>query len=197
MAERVEAVRPEDSGTPPQLSEAPSESHAAAPTRRKLQLDTFRSLRHRDYRLLWLGTVSGSSAQWIEQVTISWLTYDLTGSAYLLGLVNGARSLPHLLFGPFTGVAADRSERKRSILLPSCATLNAVGDGSCSSVVWSALRTTRSLVLGSSRGSPDAAGLARQEPGTFVRVRPTPALDERQRPGRGWSGAATAPDCQG
>jgi MFS transporter, DHA1 family, staphyloferrin A biosynthesis exporter len=73
---------------------------------------TFRSLRYRDYRLLWIGTLFASAAQWIQQVTVGWLTLELTGSAFLLGAVNGFRALPLLFLAPLGGVAADRIERK-------------------------------------------------------------------------------------
>ncbi|MFN8558965.1 MAG: MFS transporter, partial [Dehalococcoidia bacterium] len=77
---------------------------------------TFASLRHRDYRLLWFGTLFSSSGQWIQQVSIGWLTYQVTGSPLLLGAVNGFRSLPLLFLAPFGGVAADRLDRKRLML---------------------------------------------------------------------------------
>ncbi len=80
------------------------------------RLQTFSALSHRDYRLLWFGTLFSSSGQWIQQVSISWLTYDMTGSAFLLGAVNGFRALPLLLLGPVGGVAADRLNRKRLLL---------------------------------------------------------------------------------
>jgi MFS family permease len=73
---------------------------------------TFRSLKYRDYRLLWIGTLFTSSGQWIQQITVGWLTYELTSSAFLLGAVNGFRALPLLFFAPLGGVAADRVERK-------------------------------------------------------------------------------------
>jgi MFS family permease len=73
---------------------------------------TFRSLQYRDYRLLWIGTLFTSSGQWIQQITVGWLTYELTSSAFLLGAVNGFRALPLLFFAPLGGVAADRVERK-------------------------------------------------------------------------------------
>ena len=75
-------------------------------------LSTFRSLRYPNYRLLWFGTLFSSSGQWIQQVTISWLAYQMTGSAFLLGAINGFRALPLLFLAPFGGVAADRLDRK-------------------------------------------------------------------------------------
>ena len=80
------------------------------------RFNTFRSLRHRNYRLLWIGTLFSSSGQWIQQAALGWLTYDMTGSAALLGAVNGARSLPLLFLGPVGGVAADRFDKKRLML---------------------------------------------------------------------------------
>lgn len=88
----------------------------APATGRRGRLGTFDSLRYRDYRLLWFGTLFSSSGQWIQQVSLGWLTYALTGSPFLLGLINGLRSLPLLILGPFGGVAADRLDRKRLML---------------------------------------------------------------------------------
>ncbi len=100
------AIRPtdpiDDAGTP-----------AATP---RSGITTFRSLRHRNYRLLWFGTLFSSSGQWIQQVTLGWIAYDMTGSGAVLGAVNGLRSLPLLVLGPFGGVAADRFDRKRLII---------------------------------------------------------------------------------
>jgi len=50
---------------------------------------------------------------WIQQVSLGWLTYEVTNSAFMLGAVNGLRSLPPLLLGPFGGVAADRLDRRQ------------------------------------------------------------------------------------
>lgn len=76
----------------------------------------FSSLHYRDFRYLWAGTLLMSAGQWIQQVTVSWLVYDLTGSATLLGAVSGLRTLPFLLVAPGAGVVADRLDRRRLIL---------------------------------------------------------------------------------
>lgn len=49
-------------------------------------------------------------------MSLGWLTYELTGSAFLLGAISGARTLPALLLGPFGGLAADRLNRKLVML---------------------------------------------------------------------------------
>ncbi len=74
---------------------------------------TFSSLQHRNYRLLWLGTLVSSSGDWMDQIAFNWLVYDLTGSAIYLGLVNFCRMAPILLFTLIGGVVADRAERRR------------------------------------------------------------------------------------
>ncbi|MBI4213085.1 MAG: MFS transporter [Chloroflexi bacterium] len=79
-------------------------------------LATFASLRHRDFRLLWLGTCFMSAGQWIQQVTLGWLVYDLTSSAALLGLIGAVRALPFLVVSPTAGVIADRVDRRVIIL---------------------------------------------------------------------------------
>jgi len=73
-------------------------------------------LRYRNYRLLWTGTLFSSSGLWIQQVSVGWLTYELTGSAFLLGLVNGFRAIPLLFLAPIGGVAADRFDSRRLML---------------------------------------------------------------------------------
>ena len=83
---------------------------------RRIRLRTFASLRHADYRYLWTGTLLMSSGQWIQQVTLGWLLYDLTGNSMLLGALNGLRALPFLITGPLAGVAADRMDRRRLLL---------------------------------------------------------------------------------
>jgi|DewCreStandDraft_5_1066085.scaffolds.fasta_scaffold00063_3 MFS family permease len=76
-------------------------------------LGTFKSLRHRNFRLLWFGLLFSSAGQWIQQVTLGWLVYELTDSAALLGIVNGLRAVPFLLTGPLAGVLADRLDRRQ------------------------------------------------------------------------------------
>jgi MFS family permease len=76
----------------------------------------FASLRHVDYRYLWTGTLMMSAGQWVQQVTLGWLLYDLTANSMLLGALNGLRALPFLITGPMAGVAADRMDRRKLLL---------------------------------------------------------------------------------
>lgn len=85
----------------------------AAPGR----LAVFSSLRYRDFRLLWLGVLFTSSGQWMEQVAMGWLILELTDSPFMLGAKMFFRSIPLLFFGSIGGVAADRIDRKKMMII--------------------------------------------------------------------------------
>ena len=89
---------------------------AVKAARARFRFQTFSSLRHLNYRYLWTGTLMMSAGQWIQQVTLGWLVYELTSSSVLLGALNGLRALPFLVTGPMAGVAADRMDRQRLML---------------------------------------------------------------------------------
>ena len=73
---------------------------------------TFTALRHRNFRWLWAGTFFSTGGQWIQQATLGWVVYDLTGSGTLLGAVLAMRAIPMLLLAPVSGVVADRFDRR-------------------------------------------------------------------------------------
>lgn len=82
------------------------------PEARRWPPSTFRSLQHRNFRLLWFGNLVSHSGDWMDQIAFNWLVYDMTGSAFYLGLINFCRMAPILVFTPIAGVVADRVERR-------------------------------------------------------------------------------------
>jgi MFS transporter, DHA1 family, staphyloferrin A biosynthesis exporter len=96
------------------LTESVEAAVEVAPARSRFQ--TFSSLRHLDFRYLCCGTFMMSAGQWIQQVTLGWLVYELTGNSIFLGALNGLRALPFLVTGPMAGVAADRMDRRLLML---------------------------------------------------------------------------------
>jgi predicted MFS family arabinose efflux permease len=75
------------------------------------------SLRLRNFRWLLAGTILGNASTWIQQVTVSWLVYDITGSGTLLGSVNLVRSMAALSLVPIAGLLIDRLNRRTLILM--------------------------------------------------------------------------------
>ncbi|HLH31160.1 MAG TPA: MFS transporter, partial [Terriglobia bacterium] len=74
-----------------------------------------RSLRHRNYRLFFIGQSLSLIGTWMTQVATSWLIYRLTNSAWLLGLVGFSGQLPAFFLAPFAGVWVDRWDRHRTL----------------------------------------------------------------------------------
>ena len=75
------------------------------------------ALRHRNFRIFWLGQMVSLIGTWMQNMAQAWLVLDLTGSPFLLGLVGAAQFGPFLLFSLLAGVAADRLPRRRLLIL--------------------------------------------------------------------------------
>jgi MFS family permease len=86
------------------------------PERRAGGISTFASLRNTNYLYLWIGNLFNTAGLWIQQVTIGWLVWELSGSATLVGIASSLRFLPFLFIGPLGGVAADRMDRRRLLM---------------------------------------------------------------------------------
>jgi MFS family permease len=64
------------------------------------------------FRFFWVTTLLVSFAVQIMAVSIAWQIYDVTGNAFLLGLVGLSLFLPALVLILVTGLAADRFNRR-------------------------------------------------------------------------------------
>ena len=91
---------------------AASGAEAAAPPK----VGPFAALAVRDFRLLLIGTTLSNAAQWIQQVTLGWLVYDLTASGTMLGTINLVRSVATLGLAPVAGTVIDRLPRRTLML---------------------------------------------------------------------------------
>lgn len=67
---------------------------------------------YQGFRFYWLTTLSVSFAVQIMSVSIAWQIYDVTGEAFLLGLVGLSLFLPSLVLILVTGLTADRFNRR-------------------------------------------------------------------------------------
>lgn len=92
---------------------------AAPPPRVK----PYRTLRHRDYRLLWSAEFVSTLGSQIQRVGIAWQVFELTGDPLQLGLLGLFRFVPVAAFGLFGGVLADRRDRRRLLLISQFALL--------------------------------------------------------------------------
>lgn len=75
-------------------------------------LNPFRVLQaHRNFRLFWIGQTVSLIGTWMQQVGQGWLALQLSDSAFIVGLVSAAGSLPVLLFSLYAGVVIDRRDK--------------------------------------------------------------------------------------
>jgi len=78
---------------------------------------TFASLSHRNFRLFFLGQGISQVGNWMTLVTQTLFVLELTRSGIALGLLAAAQFAPVLLFGPFAGLIADRSDKRRLLVV--------------------------------------------------------------------------------
>jgi MFS family permease len=75
-----------------------------------------RALRHRDFRLFFIGQGVSQMGTWLQMIATSWLVYRLSDSTFLLGLAAFALQVPFLVLTPLAGVFVDRLDRRRVLL---------------------------------------------------------------------------------
>jgi MFS family permease len=75
-----------------------------------------RALRHRDFRLFWGGNFLSNIGTWMQNVAQGWLVLTLTNSAFWLGIVGFASSIPILFFALIGGVIADHVNNRKLLI---------------------------------------------------------------------------------
>jgi len=76
-----------------------------------------RAFHSRNYRLYFVGQGTSLIGNWISTTALSWYGYELSGSAFVLGLLLFASQIPTLLLAPVAGVWSDRTNRRRLLLI--------------------------------------------------------------------------------
>src|ERR1044071_4261294 len=72
---------------------------------------------HRNFRLFWIGQTISLIGTWMQQVGQGWLALQLSNSAFIVGLVSAAGSLPILFFSLYAGVIVDRRDKLRLFMV--------------------------------------------------------------------------------
>ena len=75
------------------------------------------SFRYRDFRWLWVSILIYSVGNGMEQVAVGWLVFEMTGSAFMVGVAAAARMAPLFFLGIVSGTLSDRLERKAFLRL--------------------------------------------------------------------------------
>ena len=70
----------------------------------------------RDFRNLWSAAFTSAVGTWMQRFAQQWLVFDLTGSAFYLGVDAFVGAVPLLLFTLIGGVTADRYDRRHLLM---------------------------------------------------------------------------------
>lgn len=76
----------------------------------------WRALRHRNFKLFFFGQSISVIGTWMTRLATSWLVYQMTHSALLLGVVSFAGQIVSFLLGPFAGVWVERLNRRQLLV---------------------------------------------------------------------------------
>jgi MFS family permease len=94
----------------------------------------FRPFRSSGYRWLWLSNAFGSAGRWALVLVLSSQLLSLTGSSFWVGLGLFLTQGPVVVFAPFSGIMADRIDRRTLNVL--AAGLAAVVTGLFAALTW-------------------------------------------------------------
>lgn len=75
------------------------------------------ALRHPNFRRFITGQFLSLLGTWVQQVALAWVVYQMTGSAFAVGIVTAAGTAPVLLLTIYGGGVADRVDRRRALLV--------------------------------------------------------------------------------
>jgi MFS family permease len=76
----------------------------------------WRALRHRNFKLFFVGQSVSVIGTWMTRVATSWLVYQMTHSASLLGIVSFAGQIVSFALGPIAGVWVERLNRRKLLV---------------------------------------------------------------------------------
>jgi MFS family permease len=76
-----------------------------------------RALSSRNYRLYFTGQIISLLGTWMTQTATLWLVYQISSSAFYLGLVGFVSQAPSFFLGPIAGTWVDRVNRHRLLIV--------------------------------------------------------------------------------
>jgi predicted MFS family arabinose efflux permease len=79
-----------------------------------------RAFRHRDFTIFWLGALASNTGSWVQNLAVPYVLYEVTESAFWVGLATFTQFVPVMLLGPLAGSIADRFDRRKVLLTTQC-----------------------------------------------------------------------------
>ena len=78
---------------------------------------TFRSMRHRNYRLFFFGQCISLIGTWLQNTALAWLVYSITRDSRALGLMGFLGAVPILFLGLYAGTVADEFPKRKILII--------------------------------------------------------------------------------
>lgn len=90
---------------------------------KKRTVKLFPALASANYRYYFIGQLVSLIGTWLQMVAQGWLIYQMTHSAFWVGVVSAVGNLPVLFFALFSGVIVDRVDRKKILIYTQYASM--------------------------------------------------------------------------
>lgn len=87
----------------------------------------WRALDNRDYRRFFIGQGVSAIGTWTQNIAMSWLVFQLTGSGWMLGIIAFLSQIPNFFLSPVAGVLVDRWPKRRVLLTTQALSLLQAG----------------------------------------------------------------------
>jgi MFS family permease len=78
---------------------------------------TFSSIRHRNFRLYFIGQMVSNTGNWLTNVAMTLLVLKITGSGLRVGVLAACQYGPLMVLSPYAGALADRYSKRRSLIV--------------------------------------------------------------------------------
>lgn len=88
-----------------------------------MEISTFSAFKSRNYRLYFTGQSISLIGTWMQKTAVSWVVYSETHSKFMLGLTLFASMFPSFVFSFLGGVASDRYNRYKLLLITQFASM--------------------------------------------------------------------------
>ena len=88
-----------------------------------MNISTFNAFKSRNYKLYFAGQSISLIGTWMQKTAVSWVIYAQTHSQFMLGLTLFASLFPSFIFSFLGGVASDRYNRYKLLLLTQVASM--------------------------------------------------------------------------
>ena len=79
--------------------------------------DRFPALASRDFFIFWVGQFLSLIGTWMQNTTLPYLAYRITGSALDLGIIGFSASLPTLILALPSGVIVERMDKRKIVIV--------------------------------------------------------------------------------